>query len=72
LEAASTPLALRCQEVVRGLGTFGVAARRLGDDELACLWSEMLSPDSPATSRVSSSSRSVVTGQRRKAVTIDA
>jgi hypothetical protein len=71
LEAASTPLALRCQEVVQGLVAFGVAARRLGGDELACLWTEMLSPDSAGTQRVSSSSRSVVTSQRRKAVAVD-
>jgi hypothetical protein len=72
LEAASTPLALRCQEVVQGLGAFGVAARRLGGDELVRLWSEMLSPDSTGTQRVPPSSRSVVTGQRRKAVNSDA
>ena len=64
LEAASTPLALRCQEVVQGLGGFGVPARRLGGDDLARLWNEMLSPESGGAQRVSLLSRSVVTGQR--------
>ena len=39
---ARRTLSLRCGEVVRGLGSFGVGARRLGGEELASLWREVL------------------------------
>ncbi len=37
-------LSLRCGEVTRGLGTFGVETRRLGGEELRALWRETLAP----------------------------
>ncbi|MEZ4503959.1 MAG: hypothetical protein R3C39_15150 [Dehalococcoidia bacterium] len=38
LIAARRKLAFRCGEVMQGLGSFGVTARRLDGDELAALW----------------------------------
>ena len=35
-------LSFRCAEVMRGLGSFGVPARRLGGDELVALWRDTL------------------------------
>lgn len=40
--AARRRLAFRCEEVAQGLASFGVAARRLADVELAALWAATL------------------------------
>ena len=42
---AARQLAFRCDELVQGLATFGVAARRLAGEELAQLWYTMLASD---------------------------
>ncbi len=45
VEAAAGQLAFRCQEIGQGLGSFGVATRRLNGEELALLWSSCLRHD---------------------------
>ena len=42
LAGARRTLAFRSDEVARGLGSFGVGARRLGEGELAALWCDAL------------------------------
>lgn len=49
--AAQRKLAFRCGEVMQGLGSFGVTARRLDGGELAALWRETLGGSASASSR---------------------
>jgi len=70
LEAAREQLTFRCQEIVQGLGGFGVTARRLGSDELVQLWSAFLGSEVGAGR--SAAARPVVMGLGRQGVTGDA
>jgi hypothetical protein len=70
LEAAREQLTFRCQEIVQGLGGFGVTTRRLASDELVELWSSFLSTDGVAGRNASA--RPVVMGLGRQGMTGDA
>ena len=67
LEAAREQLAFRCQEIAQGLGGIGVAARRLGSDELIELWSAFLGSEVPRA-RTAVAAQPVVVGVRRDGV----
>ncbi|MFQ5382659.1 MAG: hypothetical protein ACE5EF_13710, partial [Dehalococcoidia bacterium] len=65
LEVAAALLAARCQELIQGLVSFGVPARRLDSDELAELWAACLSTQVLARSpAVAGAARPVVATRR--------
>ncbi len=59
-------LSFRCAEVMRGLGSFGVPAHRLGGDELVALWRDTLAGGAVRSAREPQRAGPVVIGGSQK------